>query len=345
MKRFCCVVFVLIMVLCLVACSDKTEEKSRSTLAFSTASTEINATQETVPSQAETNLVGTETFSRKEFYREHQELSAITGEFNPDETFRVDLPEVGLENVYIKQISDSLLLASTETYGKVYLLADDRYGGAMSTSDHYLLVIVSQEETINRKMYIMDLTPEDYSYSAAMGAYLYFADLDGDKDSEIILHECKDMTGGAGQWLSRVYDFNDGIQEIFTSYDPENKYFETGFSCKLLKDNMLRIDNSITNYSLEFEVIRESEEYFTKWWYDEDGKPKDHTLWIDGFYEFKPQDVDGDEVSEIVCRQYTCLADHTDYVGSAVSILKYNTDTKEFYISDAYFEPDERNID
>ena len=336
--------FALFMGLSLVACSDKTKGNSQGALVSATASTEINATQETVPSQAETNLIEAENSSREEFYRDHQELSAITGEFNPDENFRVDLPEVGLENVYIKQISNSILLDSTETYGKVYLLADDRYGGAMSTSDHYLLVTVSQKETINRKMYIMDLTPENYSYSSAKSAYLYFADLDGDKDCEIILQECKDLTGGAGQWLSRIYDFNDGIEEIFTSYDSDNRYFETGFSCTLLKDKMIKINNSFTNYTLEFEVKRKNEEYFTDWWYDEDGNPKDHTLQVDSFYEFEPQDVDGDEVSEIVCKQYTSLYSHNDYVGSAVSVLKYNTDTKEFYVSDASFEPDERTI-
>lgn len=335
MKRFCCGILIVLMVLCLFACTkDKAEDNTEN----------LDTTTTEVPTPETTEAAVDIADSRKEFYREHQELTALTGEFNPDEMFRVDLHEVGLENVYIKQV-ESVKLAE-DTYGKVYLLADDRYGGGMSTSDHYLLVTVSQKETVNDKMYIKDLTPEyNSSYSAAMSAYLYFADLDGDGDKEIILQECKGMSGGAGSWLSRVFDFNDGIEEMFTSYDPDNKYFETGFSCTLLKDNIMRIDNSFTGYTLEFEVKRENEEYFTYWWYDEEGNPKDHELWIDSFNEFEPQDVDGDGVSEIVCRQYTCLNGHADYVGSAISVLKYNSDTKEFYVADASFEPDQRDVD
>ncbi len=341
MKRFFCIVFVLIIAMCLVSCSDKTKDKSDSTSVFSTTPEEIYTTQNVASSEKETNLVGVENFSREEFYREHQELTSLTGEFNPDTMLRVDLPEVGLENVYIKQISDSLLLDS-DTYGKVYLLADDRYGGGMSTSDHYLLVTVSQKETVNGKMYIKDLSPEYLTYSSARGVALSFADLDGDEDKEIILHECKDMAGGAGQYLARIYNFNDGIEEIFTSYDPDNNIYETGFSCTLLKDNIIRIYNSFTGYTLEFEVERKNEEYFTNWWYDEEGNPKEQKLWVDSFNSFEPCDIDDDGVSEIMCRQYTCLVDHTDYVGSAISVLKYNKDTKEFFVADAYFEPAER---
>lgn len=331
MKRFVCGVLVALMVLCLFACTkDKAEDNTEN---LDTTTTEVSTPETT---EAAEDIAD----SRKEFYREHQELTALTGEFNPDEMFRVDLPEVGLENVYIKQVESVKL--DEDAYGKVYLLADDRYGGAMSTSDHYLLVNISQKDTVNDKMYIMDLSHEFYS-PASMGASLYFADLDGDKDNEIIVHECKGMSGGAGSWLARVYDFKDGFEEIFTSYDPDNYYFETGFSSTLLKGNKMRVENSFTGYSIEFEVKRESEEYFTEWWYDEDGTPKDHEFMVDSFNEFEPQDVDDDGVSEIVCRQYTSLYSHNDYVGSAISVLKVNAETKEFYVADAYFEPAESN--
>lgn len=314
MKRLSCGILVLLMVLSLFACT---------------------ATSETISSTQNTES------SRDEFYRDHQKLTAQTVEFNPDTMLRVDLPEVGLENVYIKQISDSFLL-DADVYGKVYLLADDRYGGGMSTSDYYLLVNVSSKESVNDKMYIKDLVPEDYSSSASMSATLYFADLDGDEDMEIILHECKGMSGGAGNWLARIYDFKDGIEEIFSSYSPTDKYYATGFFGTLLKDNMLRIENSFTGYTYEFEVKRENKEYFEFWWYDENGNPKEHELWIDSFNKFEPSDADGDGVSEVVCRQYTCLNGHTDYVGSAITVLKFDNETNEFYVADAYFEPEQK---
>jgi len=72
MKRFFCVVFVLIIALFLVSCSDKTDDKSDTTLVSSTAPEEIYTTKDVISSGNETNLIGGDNFSREEFYREHQ---------------------------------------------------------------------------------------------------------------------------------------------------------------------------------------------------------------------------------------------------------------------------------
>lgn len=61
-------------------------------------------------------------------------------------------------------------------------------------------------------------------------------DLDGDADKEIVLQENIGMSGGAGQYLSRIFDFKDGeIIEIFSFVENE-EIFDTGFSLTLLKD-------------------------------------------------------------------------------------------------------------
>lgn len=324
MKKLCFGILVLLLVLSLFAC---TAGKSDTT-------TETQASESTSPTESATqNAVS----SRDEFYHEHQTLSKESADFNSDFMMRIDLPEVGLENVYIRQVSETMRL-SEDAIGKVYLIGDDRYGGGMGTSDYYMLV------TVGDKMYIKDLAHTKLS-SASMGAVLFFADLDGDEDKEIILHECKDLAGGAGQYHARIYDFSGGLEEIFSSYDPVNRIFDTGYSCTFLEDNMLKVDNEFTGYSTTFEVKRENEEYFTQWWYDEEGNPKDHDLGIDSFNRFEPQDADNDGISEILCRQYTHLVGHTDYVGDAITVLKYNNETKEFYVSEAYFEPHIRNID
>lgn len=313
MKKLSCILLVFVLMFSLFACSGDT----------------IDTTNYTDPSENE-NLS-----SRDECYREHQELIFEETDFNADTMLRIDIPEVGLENVYIAQMSEFMYL-DEDTVGRVYLIGDDRYGGGMSTSDYYIAV------SANDKLYVKDLTSEEYGSSASMGATLYFADIDGEKGKEVLLHETKGMSGGAGQYLSRVYDFKDGeIKEIFTSYDKENKYYETGFDCTLLENHMLRIDNTITGYTTTFEVIRDNEEYFTKWWHNDDGELRDISLWVDGFNCFEPEDVDKDGISEIICRQYTCLNSHADYVGSAMSVLKYSIDTKSFYVYDTWFDPAE----
>ena len=53
--------------------------------------------------------------------------------------------------------------------------------------------------------------------------------------------------------------------------------------------------------------------------------------------------LDHDGVYEIKCCQYTSLYGHSDFVGSAVSFLKYDKEKSAFIICDAYFEA-EKNI-
>ena len=61
-------------------------------------------------------------------------------------------------------------------------------------------------------------------------------DLDGDEDKEIVSQENIGMSGGAGQYLSRIFDFKDGeIIEIFSFVENE-EIFDRGFSLTLLKD-------------------------------------------------------------------------------------------------------------
>lgn len=48
--------------------------------------------------------------------------------------------------------------------------------------------------------------------------------------------------------------------------------------------------------------------------------------------------LDHDGVYEIKCCQYTSLYGHSDFVGSAVSFLKYDKEKSAFIICDAYFE-------
>ncbi len=57
----------------------------------------------------------------------------------------------------------------------------------------------------------------------------------------------------------------------------------------------------------------------------------------DSFSEFEPQDIDGDGVFEIVCLQYVSLLGHSDCIGNAKSILKFNSDTQKFAVITAEF--------
>lgn len=64
----------------------------------------------------------------------------------------------------------------------------------------------------------------------------------------------------------------------------------------------------------------------------------DGELLIDTFYKFEPCDIDNDGIYEIRCCQYTSFFGHSDFVGTAVSFIKYDNVTSTFNVVDAYFE-------
>ena len=51
------------------------------------------------------------------------------------------------------------------------------------------------------------------------------------------------------------------------------------------------------------------------------------------------KDVDGDGISEIICKQYSYYSYHNDYAGTACSVLKFNNQTQAFEVIDAWYEP------
>ncbi len=262
--------------------------------------------------------------------REEQTLTKTEFDFDVDTMLRFDLPEAGLENVFILDAAIGLL--ENNVYGRVYLFADDRYGGDMGTSDLYLGIVSDGKMTLKPL--------KKWENQTSMTGEIQLCDFDGDGDKEILLQETTGMTGGFGQYLSRIFDYrNKEINEIFSSAKDVSTKFDTGFSATVMTECKLKITNSLTGYNETFDYSQAIGGSHPKYWYDENGDPKDLSLLVDSFYEFVPTDIDGDGIFEIKCRQYTSLLGHTDYVGSAVTVLKFNEYSVKFEVASASFEP------
>lgn len=284
------------------------------------------------PDEVTTEVNNTEESDTKDdFYREHQELVEEEVDFDDDTMLRVSLSDVGLENVIIKSVE--LGKIDEDSFGTVYLLADDRYGGSTMPADHYLAIAISD------KIIVKDLSA--WENQACYSGDIELRDFDGDSDNEILLQECLGGVGGAGSYVSRVFDFKNGeIVKMFSSLRSENDHrvIDTGFSIDLLENHRFEIRNTITGYSETFQDEREYEEYY-KWWYTDEGKlRKDLNIMVDSFCEFVPVDIDGDHTYEIRCRQYVSLVGHSDGIGWAVTVLKYNNELSCFEIVEATFE-------
>ncbi|MBO7519183.1 MAG: hypothetical protein J6T73_00250, partial [Clostridia bacterium] len=215
-----------------------------------------------------------------------------------------------------------------------YLFIDNtRYGSESYFHETYLAV-----ETGSRVL-LKDLLFDDW-----YGSYedeLYARDVTGDGKDEIILQQLIGMTGGYGQYLSRIFEVISGeIKEIFCSYTVNGYNFNTGFSSRLKDGLMLEISNKFTGYSISLDLSNRKEYYVNH--YDETGKlildDKYDQIMIDSFFEFVPQDSDKDGIFEIKCAQYVSLIGHADHIGDAESIIKYNPDTRAFEVIKSEFK-------
>ena len=260
--------------------------------------------------------------------REHQDLKNDVITYNQDEMFRISLSEAGLKNVFIQQVTGFEKLENDANWCKVVLLGDDRFEQS-KPCDYYLAVLCDD------KVYLKEAA------ICSHGSDVELCDFDGDGDKEILLQETVGMSGGAGQYSSSVLDFENGeFIEMFSDsvalYNGDNK--TTGFSIEILKGNKYKIKNSITDYSEIFDFKNKPEKYLNGL-YDENGQVIKRKILVDSFFEFIPKDIDNDGVYEIVCCQYVSLIDHSDHLGNARTILKYNNKTDTFEIINAEFEP------
>lgn len=272
---------------------------------------------------------------------EHLELKANELPLN-SHWLSDDLEKVGLKRTTVSTRAKGFITEQSKIdkdIRMVFILSDhERYGKGL----YHDLFLAVQADT---KVIYKDLT-----YNTITGAYsenLYLSDIDGDGIEEIILHQCVGISGGAGQYLARVFKVeNDEINEIFCSTiisDDRSIRWDTGFVGKEKPNFQLEITNTFTGYTQLIDLTYDKDSYIRLGNYDDDGNINKHIdISTDTFLTFIPKDIDNDGICEIYCEQYTSHLGHTQHIGHAISILKYNSNIQEFEVIDAWFEPASR---
>lgn len=253
-----------------------------------------------------------------------------------------DLEKVGLNRTKESARAKGFITEQSKS-GKdiriAIILGDyERYGKGL----YHDLFLAVQADT---KVIYKDLT-----HNTITGAYsekLYLNDIDGDGVEEIIIHQCIGMSGGAGQYLARVFKVeNDEIKEVFcslTSNGNRHIRWKTGFVGEEQQDFKLKISNSFTGYETLIDLSQDKESYIRLGKYDEEGNIIKHTdISTDTFLSFIPKDIDNDGICEIYCEQYTSHLGHAQHIGYAISILKYNAYIQDFEVIDTWFDPANR---
>jgi hypothetical protein len=166
----------------------------------------------------------------------------------------------------------------------------------------------------------------------------YIADVDGDGADEILLHVQTDAFGGMGQFSSYIYKISEGgMTALFDSGAAE---FDTGFTLSFADGYKMTVGNENAELGVTFEHrYDDANPYF-----DADGNTTSapEPLYADAaFYEFKPADIDGDGVFELVTAQYASLWGHSDALGAAYTILRWNGETGALDVIKAGFWADE----
>jgi len=277
---------------------------------------------------------GTKNDSDSVGVRDHQSLTSnaiLNPNLSANNWMTIDLPEIGLKNLTFGRIAEGYVTKKDMPL-PVYIFCD--YARYDNRVYHYSYLAVATDS----KILFKDLA--DGYDSGSYEDILYVLDVDGDGIDEIVVQQNVGMSGGAGQYLSRIFKVvNDEIREIFNStmLDPSGdgwSVFDTGFTSEFLNGYKLKISNTITGYST---IIDISKKYIDDF-FDENGKGKRNiSISCDSFMEFKPEDVDGDGVFEIACLQYVSLDGHSDGVGYVKSILKSNPQTQKFEVIQTAF--------
>lgn len=263
-----------------------------------------------------------DNFTKQELTQTRISFSSLSFE----EGKTIDLPEVGLQDVVvsIKAKNNYSLTDSTAHY--VYLLNDFRNSEDCSRNSY--LVVENGSEVL-----LFDLETSSFADQ------LYSCDIDGDQIDEFVLHQAIAFTGGAGQYVSRIFKIQEHeLHEIFNSRvdlsTKTERIFYTGFQSEFMEGKKLKITNSITGYNVVLDISKK----YTNEFFDAAGKGiVQESIECDSFYEFQPKDFNGDNIFVIECLQYASLYSHGNGIGIAQSVLKYNKDTREMEVIESTF--------
>ncbi len=134
------------------------------------------------------------------------------------------------------------------------------------------------------------IKPLDSNAVGSMYEYFEIQDIDGDGVNEIILEQCVGMTGGAGQYRSRIFKVEGNkVTDMF--YSASDNMYDTGFHGTFRDGFKLEIVNDFTDFSATVDFSKKAS-YIGKY-FDENGKPLESKadIMLDNYYVFKPIDA------------------------------------------------------
>lgn len=156
-------------------------------------------------------------------------------------------------------------------------------------------------------------------------------EIDGDTENEeIALYIDYVGNGGAGVHETQIWNFQYWTASCIFTTD-----CDFGYSSIRYKGYEVIVDNIYTGFQT---TINFKDHHHVEHLFDENGNPTEaYGLTFEGAYETIIEDVDNDGLDELTCKEYSYFDSRTDYIGSTVTVIDYNTDLKDFVVVDANF--------
>ncbi len=205
---------------------------------------------------------------------------------------------------------------------------------------HGTLYLLEEKEQfyVGYKQFFFAVETEEQILFSAAGAgtaqeYINCCDVDGEEGDEIIFMVDYGGNGGAGAHGTFVYKVTQNkINNIFYS-----DYFNDshGFSAKIIAPYRVKVTNSITGYN----TIINIENPYGYYSNDDGNSIYNEIIGFDCINNVQPRDVDNDGISELICTRYSYLGVHVNFLGDAVTTLKYDKSNGAFKVIDAEFVP------
>ncbi len=239
------------------------------------------------------------------------------------------LEQIGLKKTKLVHKECGIFSLNSSHKEHAYLFFDfDVYGDEIYHNS-YLAVEVGDY------VYIKDLNAISGSY----GDKITVCDINGDGINEILLQQTVAMSGGEGQFFSRVFSIhNNMIVETYSSIsDSDERYYNTGFASEFIDGYKLKIYNEFTEDSWMIDLSNTKDVYAGVYGENATVIRQDEIV-CDTFKEFYPIDFDEDGIDEIYCEQYVWLLSHSNHIGYAMTILKFDASMNDFKIIQTDFK-------
>lgn len=199
-----------------------------------------------------------------------------------------------------------------------------------SSPYHDNITLIIQDGKSKKLMFLTPKNAHGYGYSFSMG------DFNGDKVKDILVSVNNDMTGGAGQYTHSIYSLKDNRLKVL--FDNEKIMDEINLKVMFMDNFKIMISLPQIDKKIIVDKSDQKKKYKELNLYKGNKLRKKTEGSADNYSSLVPKDIDKDGILELKGMQYISGYGHSDGLGMAISVLKYNNKKQKWIVKSMEFE-------